>query len=202
MWFLFGWVNYFLKWQNFLKIGNLLGVFWSDLIIWSFWSIQLLSHRWYYKLQSVTKIMEKNCYLNNFVFLTPSPSCVKLCYGFPILYRGRGGILNTLSKIPIIICHWFSKIYKKKRKIRFYACWFRKPKCALMSWLCYGTFCHEHNDSKRCQNGAQNAATIFLSYYYLALDGKRLLQALNDKCCSLVKLLCIYFCYFIEFNHV
>ena len=169
MWFLFGWVNYFLKWQNFLKIGNLLGVFWSDLIIWSFWSIQLLSHRWYYKLQSVTKIMEKNCYLNNFVFL---------------------------------ICHWFSKIYKKKRKIRFYACWFRKPKCALMSWLCYGTFCHEHNDSKRCQNGAQNAATIFLSYYYLALDGKRLLQALNDKCCSLVKLLCIYFCYFIEFNHV
>ena len=136
------------------------------------------------------------------MFLTPSPSCVKLCYGFPTLYRGRGGILNTLFKIPIIICHWLSKIYKKKRKMRFYACWFRKPKCALMSWLCYRTFCHEHNDSKRCQSGAQNAATMFLSCYYLALEGKRLLQALNDNYCSLVTLLCIYFCYFMVFNHV
>ena len=36
---------------------------------------------------------------------------------------------------------------------------------------------------------------MFLSYYYLALVRKGLLQAQNDKHCSLVKLLCTYFCY-------
>ena len=63
------------------------------------------------------------------------------------------------------------------------------------------TICHEHNDSKRCQNGKQNVTITFLSYHYLALDGKGLLQAHNDKCCSLVKLLCIYIFYFILLNH-
>ena len=33
---------------------------------------------------------------------------------------------------------------------------------------------------------------MFLSYYYLALVQKGLLQAQNDKYCNLVKLLCIY----------
>ena len=58
----------------------------------------------------------KNWYLDNFVFPSPSPSeqcwgtmiktCVKQCYQFAVLYRGRGGILNTLFKIPIIFCQW------------------------------------------------------------------------------------------------
>ena len=56
--------------------------------------------------------------------------------------------------------------------------------------------CHEHNDSKRCQNGAQNASTMFLSHHYLAVVGKGLLQARSDKRYSLVKLLCICLCYF------
>ena len=55
-------------------------------------------------------------------------------------------------------------------------------------------------------NGAKmtrkNATLIFLSYYYLTLVGKELLQAHNDKYCSLVKLLCISLCYFILLNHV
>ena len=42
---------------------------------------------------------------------------------------------------------------------------------------------------------------MFLSYYYLALVRKELLQEHSDKCCSLVKLLCIYFCYFILRDH-
>ena len=56
-----------------------------------------------------------NCYLDNFVFLSPSPSyqysgtisetCGKECYGFKTLHRGRGGILNTLSKVTTIFCH-------------------------------------------------------------------------------------------------
>ena len=57
----------------------------------------------------------KNCYLDNFVFFSPSPSqrcwgtirktCVKQCYRFATLYRGRGGILNTLFKITITFRH-------------------------------------------------------------------------------------------------
>ena len=35
-----------------------------------------------------------------------SKTCVKQCYRFATLYRGRGGILNTLFKIPIIFCQW------------------------------------------------------------------------------------------------
>ena len=58
----------------------------------------------------------KNCFSDNFVFLFPSPSqkcwgtmsktCVSQWYRFATLYRDRGGILNTLFKIPIIFCHW------------------------------------------------------------------------------------------------
>ena len=54
-------------------------------------------------------------------------------------------------------------------------------------------------------NGAKmaqkNATLLFLSYYCLPLIGKGLLQAQNEKCCKLVKLLCKYFCYFILLNH-
>ena len=54
------------------------------------------------------------------------------------------------------------------------------------------------------ENGAkmtQNAAIIVLSYYYLSNVRKGLLQAHHDRCCSLVKLLSIYFRYFNLFNH-
>ena len=68
----------------------------------------------------------KKRYLDNFVFLSPSPSwqcwrtisksCVKQCYRFATLYRRREGILNLLFKIVIIFCHWLSKIYETKKK--------------------------------------------------------------------------------------
>ena len=45
-----------------------------------------------------------------------SEACVKNSYGFATLYRGRGGILNVLFKIPIIFCHCLSEIYKKKKE--------------------------------------------------------------------------------------
>ena len=45
-----------------------------------------------------------------------SETCVKQGYEFTTLYRGRGEILNTLFKIPIIFCHWLSEIYKKKKE--------------------------------------------------------------------------------------
>ena len=59
----------------------------------------------------------------------------------------------------------------------------------------------EDNDRKRFQNDAKIAAIMVLSYYYLAPVRKVLLQAHRDRCCSLVKLLCIYFCYFDLVNH-
>ena len=58
----------------------------------------------------------------------------------------------------------------------------------------------------RTANGAKmvqkNATIMFLSCYYQVLVEKELLQAHTDKCCSLVKSLCIHFCYFILLNHV
>ena len=55
------------------------------------------------------------------------------------------------------------------------------------------------------ENGAKimkkTAAIMVLSYYYLAPVKKVSLQVHRDKCCSLVKLLRIYFCYFDLLNH-
>ena len=45
-----------------------------------------------------------------------SKSCVNLFYEFATLYMGRGGILETLLKITIILCQWLSEIYQKKKK--------------------------------------------------------------------------------------
>ena len=52
-----------------------------------------------------------------------------------------------------------------------------------------------------CQNDAKNVTIMFLKYHYLALNGKGSLEADNEKCWSLVKLLCIYFYHFILLNH-
>ena len=81
-----------------------------------------------YNLQSVTKIMGKTAIWTIFLFLPPSPSkqygetmnksCVKLFYGFATLCRGRGGILNTLFKIPIIFCHWLRILLKVLIKVQ------------------------------------------------------------------------------------
>ena len=82
------------------------------------------------KSESWPTISDKNygkkCYLDNFVFLSLSLSeqcwgimsktCVKQCYQFTTLYKGRGRILNTLFKIPIIFCQWLSEIYQNKKK--------------------------------------------------------------------------------------
>ena len=54
---------------------------------------------------------------------------------------------------------------------------------------------------KRCQNGAYNAAIMVLRYYYLAPVRKGLLQAHHDRCCSAVKLLRMYLCYFSLLNY-
>ena len=45
---------------------------------------------------------------------------------------------------------------------------------------------HQHNGSKRRQKGSKNSTIIFLSYCYLALVGKGLLQGHSGKCCSLL----------------
>ena len=47
-----------------------------------------------------------------------SKTCAKQCYGFATLYRGRGGILNTLFKIPIIFVTDHLKFTKKKKEER------------------------------------------------------------------------------------
>ena len=58
--------------------------------------------------QSVTKIMGKTAIWTILYSGTMSKTCVKQCYRFLTLYRGRGAILNTLFKIPIIFCHWLT----------------------------------------------------------------------------------------------
>ena len=51
------------------------------------------------------------------------------------------------------------------------------------------------------QNHAKAAPIMVLIYYYLIPVRKVSLQAQRDRCCSLVKLLCIYFYYFDLLNH-
>ena len=130
-----------------------------------------------------------------------SKSCVKLFYGFATLHRGRGEILNTLFKIPWYFVNDCLKFTNWKGKWGSMPAILQNSNVLSWTWLCYGALSHEHSDIRRCQNGRKNAAMLFLSYYYLALVGKELLQAHNDKCCSLLKLLCIYFCYFILLYH-
>ena len=125
----------------------------------------------------------ENCYLCNFVFLPNFPDLTMLrikeqklrqtVLWYATLYRERRKVLKTLSKTPIIFCHWLSESYKKKRKMRYYACRFEKLKCALMSWLCYGTLCHDHNDCRRWQKGAKNVTIMLLSYFTYHLLEKR-----------------------------
>ena len=86
----------------------------------------------------------KNYYLNNFLFLflppfnnvekqwqkkmlqallwgsphwkTMSKTCFKLCYGVHnTVYGGDGGFLKNFFKVPIIFCHWLSKIFFKRQ---------------------------------------------------------------------------------------
>ena len=88
-----------------------------------------------------------------------------------------------------------SEIYKKKRKVRFCACYFKNAQ------ICFNEpdYVTVHSVmNTMTANGAKmadkNDAIMFLTYYYLLLVGKGLLQAHNDKCYSLVELLCICFC--------
>ena len=48
--------------------------------------------------------------------------------------EGEGNFKHTFYN-PIIFCHWLSEIYRIKRKMRFYACYFRKRKCPFMSLI-------------------------------------------------------------------
>ena len=122
---------------------------------------------------------------------TMRKSCVKLYFGLATFCRGRGGTLNKLFKIPIIFCHWLSEIYKKNE---FLCILFQKTQ------MCFNDpdYLMSHSVMNiMTANGAKmakkNATIMFLSYYYyLALVRKGLLQAHNDKWCSLLKLLCIY----------
>ena len=137
---------------------------------------------------------QQNCYLNDFVFLLPSPyyqcwetmrkNCIKLCFVFATLYRERG-ILNLIFKIPIMFCHWLSEGYKKKRKTRFYSCCYKKLKCTLMSsimlWHTLSWTLRQQTVPKwrkKCTNNI-----------FLALVPKGFLQGHNGECC------CFLSCY-------
>ena len=107
------------------------------------------------------------------------------------------GILNTLFKIPIKFvadCLKFTK--KKKNEI---LCMLFQKNQMCFNEPDYVTVRFVMNIMT--PNRAKMAHKMFLSYYYLAFVRNGLLQAHNDKCCSLVKLLWIYFCYFILLNH-
>ena len=131
-----------------------------------------------------------------------SDACVKPCYRFATLYKGRVGILNALFKPPIIFCHLLPEICKDKKKEE-------------VRWLLFqiNKICFEKSDyailhslmrimtEKQRQNDAKIIAIMVLSYSYLAPLRKMLLQAHHDRFCSFVKLLCIYFCYFNLLNH-
>ena len=131
-----------------------------------------------------------------------SITCVKQSYGFATLYRGRGEVLGTLFKIPIIFCHWLSEIYKKNKETGGSMHAVSNTSNLLeWGWLSNATLCHEQNDRKRHQNDASTTQLLVLSYYYLASVRKVLLQGHRDRCCSLGKLWCVYFCYSNLLNH-
>ena len=68
-------------------------------------------------------------------------------------YRGRGWILNTLFKIPLISCHWLSELYKKKKESgRLMQAVANNSNLLLWVWLCYATLQNEHNHKKLRQN--------------------------------------------------
>ena len=131
-----------------------------------------------------------------------SKTCVKQCYRFATLYRGRRGVLNLLFKIPIIFCHWLSEIYEKKKESRgLMHAVANNSDLLLWVWLSYPTLWHEHNDRKRCENNPLTATILVLDYHYLVPVLKVSFQGHSDRRCVLVKLICIYFCYFNLLNH-
>ena len=109
-----------------------------------------------------------------------------------IIIEGEKGNFKHTFKISIMFCQWLSEIYKKKRKMRFYACSFRKLKWVLMNliMLCYALSLTtwQLTVPKWLTKYSNN---VFVIWHLLE----------NWKCCSLVKLLCIYFCFFILLNH-
>ena len=124
-----------------------------------------------------------------------SKTCVKLCY------RGRGEISNTVLKSPwyfVIDCLKFTK--KKERWGSIHAV---SNHSNMFNEFNYVTLYSVMNIMTK--NGAKimhkMPQKMILSYYYLTFVRKGLLQAHHYRCCNLVKLLCIYFCYFNLLNH-
>ena len=120
---------------------------------------------------------------------------VRLCYGFATLYMGRGGFSSIVFEIAIIFCKlavW--NLQKRKEKLHSFILF---PK----THMCFNEFGYITVHSVINIMTAKTGTIIFLSYYYLPLVLKALLEVHNDKFCSLVKLLWIYFCYFILLNH-
>ena len=94
--------------------------------------------------QSVTKIMGKTAIWTILCFSPLPPinnveeqwakTCVKPCYRFATLHRGRRGAWNTLFKIPLIFCHdcsWVSEcfffiFFLRKRLVHFLCMWLVK----------------------------------------------------------------------------
>ena len=108
----------------------------------------------------------------------------------------KGGFLNILFKIPIILCHWLSEIYwKKRRRWGSMHAVLSNSYLLYQVWLYHARLFHENNDKTRWQNDAQNATRMIFSYLYVVPVKIGSLQARRDRCCSLVKLLCTYFCY-------
>ena len=153
------------------------------------------------------KLLE-NCFLENFLFLPPSPlnnvekQCAKrvssYVMGLQDCIGGEGEFLDRLFKIFIIFYHWLSEICQK--------CMNDEILCMLfqITQICfnepdYVTLYSVMNIMTK--NGAKYVTIMVLSYYYLVPVRKGLLQAHHDGRCSLVKLLCICFYYLSLLNH-
>ena len=152
--------------------------------IWLFFS--------FYKFQTISdKILCKFSKLCLKFFLSPYTMLqthnIACCNFFSLLLNivKRGKRLETNDCWNTMFshgfCHWLLEVYKKKCKVRFYACCFKNLECALMNLIMLRYTLSQHNDGKQCQNSTQNATIIFLSCFFLTLVRKRLLQAHNDK---------------------
>ena len=116
------------------------------------------------------KKLWKNCYLDHFLFLPLSPlnnveqnECAKLALSYvmgPQHYTGgEGGFLSKPFKIPIIICHWLSEIYKKRTGEVL--CMQFQITHICFNELDYVTqLFHKRNGWKQHQNDAENGAMM------------------------------------------
>ena len=110
--------------------------------------------------------------------------------------KGEGGFLYQLFRIPITFCHRLSEIYKKKKKDRV-LCMLFQITHIYFNEPYYDTIHSVMNIMAEPKTGV----TWGFSNWCLVPAKKWLLQKHHERCCSLVKLLYIYFCYLNLLNH-